>query len=92
MSEQDLSRKRRREYLKSVRVAGALLDGPRTLDEISEHFYSYLRIIGLFQMTERRARAQTASISEKLEALLALSWVVGVGEYYALTPVGREVV
>ena len=41
-------------------------------------------------MTERRARTQTASISEKLEALLALSWVVREGERYALTPLGRE--
>lgn len=90
MSEQDSSKQRRREYLQRVRVAGALLDGPRTLNEISEHFFSYLRFIGLFQMTERRARAQTASISEKLEALLALRWVVREGERYALTPLGRE--
>ncbi len=90
MSEQDSSKQRRREYLQSVRVAAALLDGPRTLDEISEHFYSYLRLIGLFQMTERRARAQTASIREKLEALLALSWIAREGERYALTPLGRE--
>ena len=90
MSKQDSSKQRRREYLQSVRVAGAMLDGPRTLDEISENFYSYLRIFGLFQMTESRAGAQTASISEELEALLALSWVVRKGERYALTPLGRE--
>ncbi len=90
MSKQDSSKQRHHKYLQSVRVASALLDGPKTLDEISERFYSYLRFIGLFQMTERRARAQTASIREKLEALLALSWVVREGERYALTPLGRQ--
>jgi hypothetical protein len=41
-------------------------------------------------MTERRARAQTASVSEKLEALLTRSWVVREGDRYALTLLGRE--
>jgi hypothetical protein len=75
MSKQDSSKQRRRDYLQSVRVASALLNGPRTLDEISGHFYNYLRVTMLFHLTERRARVQTASISEKLESLLALSWV-----------------
>lgn len=90
MSEQVSIRRQHKERIQNCRVAAALRDGPRTLEEISTHFHSYLRFVGLFKMSERRAREQTASISERLEALLGQGWVVREGERYALTPVGHE--
>lgn len=65
-------------------------DGPRTLHEISDQFYSYLRFLGLFRRTERLARDKTASVRERLEELTERGWVVRQGERYALTPLGRE--
>ncbi len=90
MSEQVSSRRQHKEYVQNSRVAAALRDGPRTLEEISARFHSYLRFVGLFKVSERRAREQTASIGERLEALLGRGWVVREGECYALTPLGRE--
>ncbi|MCP4965235.1 MAG: cation transporter, partial [bacterium] len=90
MSERGTGKQRHRDYVRRVRAASALLNGPRRLEEISEHYYSHFRFLGLFRRAGREAHAQTASISERLDALLALGWVVREDERYVLTPLGRE--
>jgi Co/Zn/Cd efflux system component len=79
-----------RQYTKSIRIAATLLDGPRTLAEISDRSYGYLRPLGLYKTTERRARDQMASVKERLEQLMGLDWIVCEGDRYDLTPLGRE--
>jgi Co/Zn/Cd efflux system component len=79
-----------RQYARRIRVAATLLDGPRTLAEISDRSYGYLRPLGLFKMTERQAGDQMASVRERLEELVGLDWIVSEGNRYALTSLGRE--
>ena len=90
MSRQRSDDRRHREYVQYSRIAAALRDEPRTLEEISDHFYGYLRVLGLFKRTERQARNRAALVRERLEDLVARGWVVREGERYALTPQGRE--
>jgi 2-polyprenyl-3-methyl-5-hydroxy-6-metoxy-1,4-benzoquinol methylase/Co/Zn/Cd efflux system component len=90
VSRDDSRDRRHREYVQSCRVAAALRDGPRTLDEISDHFHSYLRVLGLFRKTERLARDQTVSVRDRLGELMERGWVVREGERYALTALGHE--
>ena len=49
---------RRRQYVKSVRVAAALLDGPKTLEEISNRYYVYLilRILIIISILDQRRK------------------------------------
>jgi Co/Zn/Cd efflux system component len=76
-------------------IAAALWDGPRTMDEIVDHFRSYVRFLGLFSVSERlerqnRSDRMGAFVVETLEDLIERGWVVCQGERYALTPAGRE--
>jgi len=81
---------RRRKFVKSIRVAGTLLDGPRTLEEISDRYYAYLRALGFFRKGERQVRDRMASVKGRLEVPMDRGWVGREGERYALTPLGRE--
>jgi cation diffusion facilitator family transporter len=95
-----MSRRHRRdrpheEYGQSWEIAAALWDGPRTRDEIVDHFRSYVRFLGLFSVTERlerhdRSERMVAFVKETLENLIERGWVVHQDERYALTPAGRE--
>jgi hypothetical protein len=82
--------KKHSQYVGGVKVAAALLEGPRTVPEILDRSYGYLRPLGLFKMTERRVRGQKASMEKRLQELTGLGWVVCEGGRYALTPLGRE--
>ena len=96
-----MSRHRRREsqqhedYGQTWEVASFLSDGPRTKEEVAEHFHSYLRWLGLFNVTARlegedkHARLMD-SVQEALDDLLARGWAVREGERYALTDLGQE--
>ncbi len=82
-----------KEYGQSWEIASALWDGPRTLPEIVDHFHSYIRLLGFFNVTRRMARrhgTMAARIEAMLEALIARGWIVREGERYALTAEGRE--
>jgi Co/Zn/Cd efflux system component len=79
-----------RQYAKRIRVAATLLDGPKTLMEISARSYGYLAPLGLYKMTERQARNQMSSVSEKLEELVGLGWIMSEGDRYNLTSLGSE--
>jgi len=95
-----MSRRHRRDHQRDEHgqtweIAAALWDGPRTLDEIVEHFRSYVRFLGLFSITERlerhdRAERMVAFVTETLEDLIERGWVVPQGERYALTELGRK--
>jgi Co/Zn/Cd efflux system component len=93
VSEQNANERELKEYGQSWEIAAALWDGPKTLPEIVDHFYSYIRMLGLFRVTrrmERRHGKMAQRIEEALKALEERGWVVREGERYALTPVGRE--
>jgi hypothetical protein len=93
MSEQDSRKQQLNEYGQSWEIAAALWDGPKTLPEIVDHFYSYIRLLGFFRVTkrmERRHQQMAERIEETLEALTERGWIERQGERYALTPLGRE--
>jgi hypothetical protein len=81
---------RHRQHVKSVRVAATLADGPRTLEEISDRYFAYLRALGFFRMGERLVRNRMASMERRLAEPIKRGWVIHDNEYYALTPVGRK--
>ena len=83
------------DYGQAWEVAACLQDGPRTPDEIADHFHSYLRWMGLFAITQRFERPDkdlrmAAFVQETLDEMLDRGWVVREGERYALTSQGRE--
>ena len=76
-------------------VAAFLSDSPRTKEDVAEHFRSYLRWMGFFEVTARLGRGDKHerlmdSVQETLDDLLARGWALRQGERYALTPLGRE--
>jgi hypothetical protein len=81
---------RRRQYVKRVRVATTLLDGPKTLEEISDRYYGYLRALGFFRLSERRSRGRVTSVKARLQVPVDCGWVTREDERYTLTPLGRE--
>jgi len=92
MSEGKLRKQQFKEYGQSWEIAAALLDGPRTLAEIVDHFYSYARLIGFFGATKRMKRRHermAKRIEDALNQLKERSWIVQKGERYSLTPLGR---
>jgi hypothetical protein len=92
MSIKRTNEKQRREEIQKTRIAATLQDGPRTLDEIVDRFYGYLKVIGLFKLAQRNAYRQESSMRKTLDELLERGWVTRDGELYALTPQGRDVV
>jgi len=93
MPEQNSSKQQQKEYGQSWEIAAALWDGPKTLPEIADHFYSYVRLLGFFSVTrrmKRRHERMAQRIEKALEALIERGWVVREGERYALTRPGRE--
>jgi hypothetical protein len=92
MPKQLTKEKRRRVEIRKSRIAITLRDGPRTLDDIIDHFYGYLRVIGLFRLAQRNAYRQESSMRKTLDELLERGWITRDGELYALTPQGRDTV
>ena len=93
MTEHDQDRAEPKEYGQSWEIAAALWDGPKTLAEIVDHFYSYIRLLGLYRVTkrmERRHQKMAQRIEESVEALVERGWVVRQGDRYALTEEGRR--
>ena len=95
-----MSRHRRRDsgqhedYGQTWEVASFLSDGPRTKEEVTEHFHSYLRWLGMFNVTARLGDADKHarlmdSVQGALDDLLTRGWAVREGERYALTDLGR---
>ena len=72
MSKQPTGDKRHRKYVERVRVATYLLDGPNTFEVIVDYYYAYLRLLGLFKMTERKMRRHMEFMRKKLEELMEL--------------------
>lgn len=75
-------------------VVAALIDGPRTLDEIVGHFEVYIRRLGFFASMATDWREGITDLHENLAAhvedLEGRGWVSRDGDRYALTAVGRE--
>jgi hypothetical protein len=89
MSEQRSSKQRHRQYAQSIRVAATLIDGPRTFEEILDRSYGYLRVVGLFRITDRQVCDQAMSVREQLEELRQRGCIIRDGERFSLTPLGR---
>jgi len=76
-------------------VAAYLSDGPRTKEDVAEHYRSYLRWLGFFNVSTRlggvdkHARLMD-SVQAALDDLLARGWAVREGDRYTLTELGRE--
>jgi hypothetical protein len=88
-------RHREHQYGQSWAIAAALWDGPMTLPEIAENFRGYLRIFGLFSVTDRleifdKKMRMNARIEENIGKLIDRGWVEREGEHYQLTALGRE--
>jgi DNA-binding PadR family transcriptional regulator len=92
MPKQLTSGKQRREEIQKSRIASTLRDGPRTLDDIIEDFYGYLKVIGLFKLAQSNAHRRASSIRKILDDLFERGWVTRDGELYALTSQGRDAV
>ncbi len=90
MSKQHLGDERHRQFIQNVRLAAILLDGPKTLEEISNRAYGYLKVLGFFKIAERQVRDRIASMRRRIEELIECGWVVHASERYTLTPLGRE--
>jgi Co/Zn/Cd efflux system component len=90
VSKQSSGDQRHRKYVAGIRIAATLLDGPKTLAEILDRSYGYLRPLGLFKRSERQARDRMASVRQRLEELMGLGWIVCEAGRYALTSLGRE--
>ena len=83
------------EYGQRWEIMTSLWDGPRTIEEIADHFRSYLRFLGLFNIMARLERSDRNAkmmnnLTRTLDDLIAQDWVVQEGACYALTPRGRE--
>jgi Co/Zn/Cd efflux system component len=92
MLKQQLSDQRHRKYVERVRVATSLLNGPKTFEAIVDSYSGYLRLLGLFKMTERKVRHQMVSVRKRLEELMDIGWIVYKEDSYSLTTLGREAV
>jgi hypothetical protein len=90
MPKQLTNAKRSREEIRRSRLAAAMRDGPKTLDEILDYFYGYLKIIGLFRVAQRNAYRKKSPVKETLDELVELGWVARKGELYELTPQGTD--
>jgi hypothetical protein len=90
MSKKPSGDKRHRKYVEKVRVAMALLDGPKTIETIMDSYCSYLEPLGLFKTTEIKVRRQMEFVRKKLQELMQLGWIVCEGDLYSLTTLGRE--
>ena len=90
MSTQRSGDERHRRFVKSVRAAATLLDGPGTLEEISDRYFAYLRALGFFRTGERLVRDRMASMKGRLEGPIERGWVVHEDERYTLTALGRK--
>jgi hypothetical protein len=89
MTKQISNGKQHREEIQECRLAATLQTGPKTLDEILDIFYGYLKVIGFFKLAERNALRKKSFIQKRLETLLERGWVELEDERYKLTPTGQ---
>ncbi|MBN2413506.1 cation transporter [candidate division KSB1 bacterium] len=88
-------RRKNHDYGEGYDIAVSLIDGPLTLDEIVEHYHSYIRYIGLFNVSERLKQKQREPhihehVRKTVEYLKKKGWIVQEGERYELTTAGHE--
>ena len=72
----------------------ALSDGPKTLPEIQEHFYAFLRRFGFIANFHHHNPSECDQLAQQLlrdlEVMLAAGWVEHLDERYALTDTGQQ--
>jgi len=92
-----MSKRRHRndDYGLGYDLAGALVDGPKSLDQLRDHYMGYLRFLGLYSLSAVADDAQgrehvDETIQTNIDGLLAKGWIVRADEArYALTEKGR---
>jgi hypothetical protein len=92
MTKQDQAKPDLNDYGQTWEIAAALWDGLKTLPQIVDHFYSYIRLLGLFRVTrrmERRHGRMAECIEDAVEALIDRGWLVENGRL-SLTDAGSE--
>jgi len=93
MTKQSRRHHRHDDYGGGYEVAAALMDGPRTLEEIVDHFETFLRRVGFlanFSSDWRQGMGDLReNLAKTLENLVRQGWVMREGERYALTDEGR---
>jgi len=90
VNQRSLKRQRHRDEVSSYRIAAALYDGPRTLEQIADDSWGFMVVAGLSRLTEKRAQAQVGVVERQLASLLDSQWVLKQGEQYTLTELGRR--
>ena len=88
-------RSHRDDYGQRWEIAAFLADGPRTIDEIGNHYQSYLRFMGLFNVAVRlegveKKRRMHENILESMQLMLRDGWVVEKDGRYHITDQGRH--
>jgi len=88
-------RHRNDDYGMGYDLAGALVDGPKSLDQLRDHYMGYLRFLGLYSLSAAADDAQgrehvDETIRTNIEGLLSKGWIVRSDESrFALTDKGR---
>ncbi len=75
------------EYGQSWAVAVTMLDGPKTFQEIIQHFKEVKKRLGIFDETTEYKKAFFLNI---IQQLIAKGWVVKKDKYYHLTELGKN--
>ena len=73
-------------------LAAALIDGPKTIDQIAEHYKSYLRLIGIYvslNPVSYDEKELSKEILESLDQLVERGWVEPKGDTWLLTENGK---
>jgi len=83
------------DYGQSWEIAAALIVGPLTIEEIRDHFKSYLRMLGMFNFAEtmpRRTdrRHEGHDLESQLNKLITKGWIIKNDQSYALTESGQR--
>lgn len=81
------------DYGERWEIAAVLMERPKTVAEIEDHFHSYLRFMGLFRLIERwthhhqRSENMREFVQKTLKDLVDCGWVIVLdSQRYALTP------
>ena len=73
-------------------LAAALIDGPKTFDQIAEHYKSYLRLIGIYAPLDPVRLDEnefSKEILASLDQLVERGWVEKNGDTWLLTEKGK---
>lgn len=88
-------RHNREDYGQRWEIAAFLADGPRSLEEIAEHYKSYIRFIGFFGVSSRldkeeARQALRENVQRCLDQMLMDGWIKRAGHLFEITESGAR--